>query len=259
MPPGACQRRQTGHRPHRIAAATHTLHAVVQADGCGLGGAPIERQLPDLRCRHATHIGGAFGRPLQCPRAQAIPAQGVAVDVIGVEPVVHDQFVHQGQRQRGIGAGSDGDVLVTLFGRFSAPWVDADQLGALAFGLLGDAPEMQVAADRVAAPNHDEFGFGKKLDLHAHLVAQGLGQGLCPGRGANRAVQQRSTQLVKKPPGNRFALHMAHGAGIAVGLHRLGVAGGNGFQTVCNGIQRLVPAHGLELPRTLGAHPPQRL
>ena len=140
-----------------------------------------------------------------------------------------DQLVHDSQRQRRVGAGSQGDVFVALFGRFTPTGVDADQLGPLTLGLLRNAPKMQIAANRVAAPNHDELGFGIKLNLHADLVAQGLRQGFGPGRGANRAIQKRCAQLVEKPRRNRFALHQAHGARVTVGQHRLRVAYGDGF------------------------------
>jgi hypothetical protein len=64
--------------------------------------------------------------------------------------------VQQGVGQRGVGAGQDGQVLVALVGGFAAARVDAHQPGALAFGLLRVAPEVQVAANGVAAPDEDE-------------------------------------------------------------------------------------------------------
>ena len=259
VPPSPGERGQTGNRPHRVAAPAHALHAVVQPNGGGLGGAPVAGQLADLFHRHATHLGRTLGRPLQSAGLQRVPAQGVAVDVVLIEPTMNDQLVHERQRQRGVGARAQGNVFMALFGGLAAPGVNADQLGPVAFGFLRDAPKMQVAANRVAAPNDDELGFGKKLVLHAHLVAQGLGQGFGPGRGANRAVQQRCAQLVKKPRRDRLALHQAHGARIAVGQDGLRVACGDGLQPGGNGVQGFVPADRFKLARTLGANPAQGL
>ena len=60
---------------------------------------------------------------------------------------------------------------MAFFSGFALAWVNANQLGAITFGLLGVTPKMQVTAYRVAAPNNDEPGFGKKLDPHADLAA----------------------------------------------------------------------------------------
>jgi hypothetical protein len=70
----------------------------------------------------------------------------VARDVVVVQPVVHDQLVHQAQRQRAVGAGQQGDVLVALVGGFGAARVDADQLGAVALGLLRQVQKCRLLA-----------------------------------------------------------------------------------------------------------------
>ena len=136
--------------------------------------------------------------------------------------------------------------------------VDADELGAIAFGGLGVAPKVQIAAYRVAAPNDDEFGLCKKLDLHADLATQGVGQALATGHGANRAMQPGGPQLVEKPPRHRLALHQAHGAGVAVGNNGLRVVGGNGRQTRCNISQSRIPAHRLKAPQAFRTDPFER-
>jgi len=106
-----------------------------------------------------------------------------------VQPVVGDELVHERERQCGVGARAQGDVFVALLGRLGAAWVDAHQPRTVALGLLGQAPEMQVAADGVAAPDDDELGVGEVLHLHADLAAQGLDQALAAGRGADGALQ----------------------------------------------------------------------
>ena len=147
MPPSAGERGQASNRSHRIAAPTHPLHAVVQPNGRRLGRAPVAGQLANLFNRYAADFGRALWRPLQGAGLQGVPAQGVTVNVVLVEPAMGDQLVHEGQRQRGVGAGAQGDVFMAFFGRFAAPGVDAHQPGPVALGLLGNAPKVQVAAN----------------------------------------------------------------------------------------------------------------
>lgn len=94
-------------------------------------------------------------------RSRSGSQPSVAGDVVVVQPVVRDQLVHQRQCQRRVGAGAQGNVLVAFVGRLALAGVNAHQLGAIALGLLGIAPEVQVAADGVAAPDDDELRFGK--------------------------------------------------------------------------------------------------
>ena len=166
--------------------------------------------------------------------------------------------MHHAQRQRGVGAGQQGDVLVALVGGFSAARVDADEARAIALGLLRQAPEMQVAGNRVAAPDQDQLGLGEELNLHPHLAAQRARERLAAGCGANGAVEQAGAQGVKKAPIHRFALHQPHGAGVAVGQDGLCVARGDGFQPRGDFIQRRIPRDRLEAPFALGAHAAQR-
>ena len=256
--PRAGEGRQAGHGAHGIAPAAHALHAVVEPDGRGLRGAVVLGQLADLLHRNAADVGRALGRPLQGALAQRFPAQRVAGDVVVVQPVVGDEFVHQRQRQRGIGAGAQLDVLMALVGRLALARVNAYQLGAIALGLLRIAPEVQVAADGIAAPDQDELRLGKELHLHAHFAAQRLHQGFSPGRGADGAVELRCTQLVEETAVHALALHHAHGASVAVGQDGFGRAGRNRLQALRNIGQGFVPADGRELAAALGARALER-
>jgi hypothetical protein len=185
----------------------------------------------------------------------------VALDVVVVERVVHDQLVHQREGQRGVGAGQQRDVLVALVGGLGAARVDAHQLRAGALGGLRVAPEMQVAADRVAAPDQDQPRLGEVLDAHADLAAEGHRQAFGAGRGADGAIELRGAQPVEETPVHRLALHQAHGAGIAVGQDGLGASRARRHDAQARGdvVERLVPAHGLEAALALGADAAQRL
>ncbi|MPM26104.1 hypothetical protein SDC9_72605 [bioreactor metagenome] len=182
----------------------------------------------------------------------------MARDVVVVQPVVGDQLMHQRQRQRAIGAGQQLQMFVALVGGFGLARVDADQARTVALGLLCKAPEVQVAADAVAAPDEDQPAFGKKFHAHAELATVGVEQRLAASGRADGAVQQRGTQLVKEAAVHALALHHAHGACVAVGQHRLGVAPRDGVQARRDVCQRFVPRHGDELAASLGAHALER-
>jgi len=193
MPPRTNQCRQAGHRARGIAAAANPLHAVIQPNGGGLvvgkTRAVIPRQAFNLRCSNAAHGGSTFRWPLQRPFLERRPARGAAGNVVMVQPVVGDQLVHQRQRQRRVSARQQGNVFMAFFSGFAFSRIDADQFCAISFGLAGVAPKVQIAANRIAAPDDDEFGFGKKLHPHTDLAAQCLGEAFTTGRRANRAVQ----------------------------------------------------------------------
>ena len=200
----------------------------------------------------STHLGRPFGWPLQSALAQGFKACRVLRDVVVVQPVVGDEFMHQGQSQCCIGARLERQVHIAFVGGFAAARVDADQLGTLAFGLLRESPEMHAAGDGVAAPNQDEFAFCKKLHLHAQLAAEGLRQCFGTCAGAYRAVQLRSPQQIEKTHGDGLALHHAHGAGVAVGEDALRVARCNALEFGGDGVQGFVPTHPHELTAALG-------
>jgi hypothetical protein len=128
--PGPHQAGQQRDQPGGVAAAGHALHAVVQADGRGGGGAVVARQAAHFVGGDAADLGRALGRPLQRTLAQLGPAFHMPGQVVVVQPVVDHQLVHQAQGQGAVGAGPQGDVLVALLGRLGAPRVDRDQLGA---------------------------------------------------------------------------------------------------------------------------------
>ncbi len=253
LAPGAGERRQAGDGAHRVGAAVRALHPVVQPDRRRPRGAPVARQAADLRGRHAADGGGALGREGQRPLAQLWPAVRVALQVVVVQPVVLDQLVHQRQGQRRVGAGQQLHVLVALLGRFGAAWVDAHQARALALGFLRPAPEVQVAGNRVAAPDEDQPALGEELGLHAHLGAQRVDQPFDAGRRADGALQARGAQAVEEAVVHALALHQAHGAGKAVGQDGFGLARGNRRQARGDVLQRLVPGHRCKLAAALGA------
>ena len=257
--PGADKCGQAGNRADGVAAAACALHAVVHADGGLRRGAVVAGELLDLLDGQAADLGRALGRPLQRAFFQRIPTERVARDVVVVQPVVGDEFMHQCQRERRVGAGQQLQMFVAFVGGFALARIDANEPRAVAFGLLRKAPEMQVAADAVAAPDEDQFAFGIELHAHAELAAVGVRERFAACGGADRAVQKRCAELVKKAPVHALALHHAHGARVAVGQHGFGVALGDAVQAGGDVGERFIPRHRHELPAALGAHALERL
>ena len=189
VPPGTGERGQAGDGTHRIAAAATALHAVVQAYAGWLGMRIVVRELANVFHLQTADRCRALGRPLQSAFAQSVKTQRVLRDVVVVQPVVRDEFVHQSKCKRCVGAGFDGQVQIAFVGGFAAARVYANQTRAMAFGLLRDAPEMDVAGDGVAAPDDDQFRFGKETHLHTELAAQRVGECVATGVRANGAVE----------------------------------------------------------------------
>ena len=77
MAPGARQRRQAGDRAHRVAAAAHALHAVVQADRRRLRRAVVAREADDHLLVDAADLRDARSADNPSARAAARPAQRV--------------------------------------------------------------------------------------------------------------------------------------------------------------------------------------
>ena len=254
MSPGANQRWQAGDGAHRVATTAHALQAIVHADGGRLAAlkaaAVVTCQGANLFSGDAADLGGTLRRPLQRVYAQRVPTQRVLGDVVVVQPVVDDEFIHQRQRQRGVSAWAQRDVFVALVSGFALARIYTNEFCAIALGHLGVAPEMQVAGNGVAAPDDDEFGLCKKLHPRADLAPQCLHHAFAAGSSADGALQERGTELVEETRSHALGLDQTHGAGIAVGLNGLGCIrplGANGSEFLCNVIQRLVPANPLKL------------
>jgi hypothetical protein len=112
--------------------------------------------------------------------------------------------MHHAQGQRGVGARQQGNVLVALVGGLGAPRVDADQLGAVALGLLRMRQKCRLLAIELLPQIRISFDSAKELHLHADLAAERLRQPSAAGAGADGAVQQRRAQPVEEARGRCF-------------------------------------------------------
>ena len=167
--------------------------------------------------------------------------------------------MHHAQRQRSVGAGQQSDVLVAFFGGQRAIRIDRNQGRAAPLGLLRAHPEVQVGRDRVTAPDQDQFAILKLLDVGADARAQRVLVADAACRGADGAIKQRRAELVEEARRHRFALHQTHGAGIAVGQHRLRIVRHRAFQPRGDRVERFIPADAGELALALVADPLHRI
>ena len=87
--------------------------------------------------------------------------------ILIVDEVFSNQYVYHAERQRGIGARAQRDVLMTFFRSERFIRIDRDQLGASPLGFLRACLEMQTRGDRIRSPDQDYFALFVKLRMHA--------------------------------------------------------------------------------------------
>ncbi|NYH14028.1 hypothetical protein GGD41_001256 [Paraburkholderia bryophila] len=241
LPPCTRKRRQTGNGAHGIAAAAHSLQAVVHPDRGLLRAAVESRKIDDHVLVDATNLGDARWRIAQRTGLQLSETHGMFGDVRMIEQVLRDQHVHHAERQRAVRAGFQRNVLMAFFRGQRTIRIDRDQPCAPPLGLLGARPEMQVRRDRIRAPDQDDLALGEELGQHADARAVGVFQPGCAGRGADSTVQLRRAEFVEEPLGDAVALNQTHRSGVAVRQDRFRGAAGNLGQAGCGEFERLIP------------------
>src|SRR5450830_251827 len=140
---------------------------------------------------------------------------------------------------------------MTFVGAERAIRIDGDEFGAAPFCFLHARPEMQIGGNRVAAPDDDQLGVLHVFGIGADARTDGVLVTHAASRSANRAIKQRSADLVEEPHRHRFTLHQAHGAGITVWQDGLRIACSDVFQSCGDGVQCFVPADALKLALAL--------
>ncbi len=203
--------------------------------------------------------GCGAGRIPSCRFAQKFfCTAGVACDVIRIQHAVTLQNVRDAVRQSRISSRAQGDVVMAFFDAVGNVRIYRPQDRALAFGLLNLRPQMHMAGDRIAPPNHNQLratdGFGIHPDTFAHAQLQPRATCRC----ANRALQQTCAQCMKKPSGHAFALHLPHGAGIAVRENAFRITPPDFGQALRNGCIGFVPRYRRELSAAFFADPLER-
>ena len=172
--PSADQRGQAGDGAHGHAAAPVTLHAVVDADGRRPRGCVGTGQFNDTLSRNTGDIGRPLRRPLDHAFTQLLKTDRVLLNVVGVVQPLADDHVHHGQGQGAICARPNGDPLVSGLGRARACRIDDDDACAGLARFLDEGPQMQIAGQRVAAPDQDQLGLGEGFSFGPLGRADGI-------------------------------------------------------------------------------------
>ena len=193
---------------HRVAAAAHALHAVVEADRRRTHAASSRAPGPRTSAASMPQIAATrCGSNSRARAASALEAERVAVDVVAVEPALADQHVHQAERERAVGAGQQRDVLVALFGgqrcgtdRSRSAW------RRLRLASCANVQRCRFDVIALAAPEDDQLAVGERLHRRADLGAERVRKRFAAGatsrscdRGSSRRACGRSAPPSPRP------------------------------------------------------------
>ena len=198
MAPGAHQAGQARHGADGVAARRVALDRHAHANDRRLRGGEFARQGSNIVVGNAGDGGDLFRGETGGPVFQVLVADGVFLDVIMVDQILGDDDVDHAERQRGVGAGLDGQVPVGLLGGPRGDGVDDHDLGAAALRLGDERPVMQVVADRVDRPEDDVFGVDETLRVHRSGRAAGHEERGDGGGIAEGALGHRGAELVEE-------------------------------------------------------------
>ena len=134
--------------------------------------------------------------------------------------------MHDGERERGVGAGADREVLVGKRGGARSVGVDDDEPGPTSAGFFNEWPQVNVVAVNVGAPRDDEAGMREVLWRGAELDAVDAQQRFATGAGADSAVELRGSEAVEEPAIHRPVAKLSDGACVAVGEDGFGAVRG---------------------------------
>ena len=212
--PGTGHRRQAGGGMQIGRAVARAREAVADAQIALLGGTVEPREVFDLGDGQAGDLGGPgriagdeVGLDLLVPVA-------VAGQVVAVGQAVAQQDMDHGAGQRRVRAGLERQMQVGLFGRSGTVGVDHHQLGAVGFLGAGDVRhDVDLGADRIAAPDHHQFRLGDFAGVHAFLGTDpGQPAGIRQGDADRRPLTRVALGMTQ--PFDAVALHVPHGAGV---------------------------------------------
>ena len=259
--PSTDERRQARDGANRIAPAVSPLHPVVEPDCGRLDRAVIARKAQHLFDRNAARVRDTRRRPFRGARSQRFESNGVAIDVIAVQPIFGDQQMHHAKSERGVGSRQKRDVLMTLFGRRAAVGIDSHESCAAAFRFLDARPQMEIRRDRIAAPDQDQAAIFELLELHADRRTDHRNPSRFAGGRANRAIEQRGAEPMEETAVHRRALNESHRAAVAVRYDRLRSVArrGDRGEALGNLAQRFVPRYAREASFAFTTDPAHRM
>ena len=170
MGPGAGHGWQTGHREQLHRAVTLPRKPVAEPDEATLPAAVEARKIEDL----------VLAEPCNARRPRWVSSLemcletfgivGVARHVVAVGVAFFEQDMHDRAGECTVGTWQRGEVKIGLLGRRGAVGIDNDEHGAAFLPRRCDVGHhVDLRRDRIAAPDHDEVGFGDLAPVDAAL------------------------------------------------------------------------------------------
>ncbi len=228
---------------------------VVHPDGGGVGPAVLPGEALDLGDGEAGGLGRPLRRPLEGPLPELGGAHGVALEVVMVLEAVAEDDVHHPEGQGGVGARKGRKVLVRLLRGARAEGVHGDEAGAPAARLLDEGPLVDVGADDVGAPGHDEASGGDGLGVVTQAPPHRGFEAPGPGGGADGPVQEARAEGLEEATVHAAVAEDAKIAGVGVGQDRLGTVGvRHRPEPFGDLVEGLLPGDALETALALPAH-----
>ena len=218
------------------------LHAVIHADHRRPHRGILPRQLANVVSADSRPCGYPLRRIFLHALPQLLKTQRVLADVILVVKFFIDDHVHHRQRQSNVCSWIDGQIPVSALRCPRFVRIDHYQLCAVAPRFRNERPQMHVGRMNVRAPRNDVFGIAKLLRLRPNIASSNTDHACAAGRSADRAIQLRSAQPMKKPVRHSRITQHTHVAGIGIWKNRLGTKLiGNLLEARADFVQRLVP------------------
>ena len=180
--------------------------------------------------------------------------------IIAIEHALAEQHIHDGERQRGVGARPQHNRHIRLLDRRRAVDIDHDELRATRLaGASHVRHDVDLGRDRVGAPHDDEVGIRHLARIGPQKLANAGEPARLGRRHADRGLLPRIAHGVAQAI-EAIALQHTHVATGVIGPDGLRArALGDACETFRDLVERVVPVDRLEHAVALGALAPKRV
>src|SRR5258708_593696 len=173
--------------------------------------------------------------------------------IIGVVEIFTNDDVHHAQRESGIAAGIDEEMLVGQFAGAVTMRVNRVEPRALAPRFDDEGPQVDIGAENIRAPGENEPGVAELLGLGAVLEAGGFDETDAASGRTDGTLEPRRAEAMEEAAVHAGALQETHGAAVAIRQDGFGTGrGGDGFETRGDFIERLIPGDAREAALQIG-------
>ena len=219
------------------------------------------RRARDIACQPANHVGGNAGEAGDVVRIERLEQREQCVEPgheTGGRPHRPETLIEDdaddGRQKGGIGAGPDGDVLVSRLGGAGHPRVDHDHGATPGLDGLDPAREIGCGAEaavrcvRVGADDHEEIGAVEVGYRHAGAPVEPIAGDLTRNLvdGARRVAALGPDGSYELSIVDRAGQHVGHGIPEVDGHGLFTVIVAHGGQFLVDDAKRLLPTDLLE-------------